>query len=82
MALYSMGFDLLQEWVMAYKELENPSERLRALEKVMEYTFPKVGALSIDQHKELELEELDSVNTLSVESTDKLLEALDEEEEP
>lgn len=77
-AFQSMGFDAIQEWVKAYRELDEPIERIRALEKAFEYIYPKLGAMTAEQQTDLELEELkdDSSETIESLPTEQLIEKL------
>lgn len=77
-AFHSMGFDAVVEWIKAYRELENPESKIKALEKAFEYIFPKITAVDNETANVLDLEETAKETTaIEEQPTEKLLESLE-----
>lgn len=73
-----MGFDAAVEWVKAYRELENPESKIKALEKAFEYIFPKITAVDNETANTLDLEEVTKgAEAIEELPTEKLLESLE-----
>lgn len=56
LAFNAMGFDAVKEWIIAFNSIESPEERIRALEKVFEYIYPKIGPADPMEAATLELQ--------------------------
>lgn len=79
LSLASMKFDAVAEWVKAFKELEDPNQKLERLEKLMRFVFPTLKEVDTESYKIIELEAMDNQIDMipaAEASTDQLLEAL------
>jgi len=76
LSLASMKFDAVAEWVKAFKELEDPNQKLERLEKLMRFVFPTLKEVDTESYKIIELEAMDNqVEMTKIEDldTDQLL---------
>ncbi len=81
LSLASMKFDAVAEWVAAFRELEDPNQKLERLEKLMKFVFPTLKEIDTETSKILDMEALESqVEMVKIEdhSTDELLKALND----
>lgn len=95
LALHSMKYDAIVEWVKAYRQLDEISTedantqleilktKFKSLEKLFEHMFPKVKELEQSTIEEIEMEALEAkeeVVTIEEQPTSALLESLNESE--
>jgi len=77
LAFFNMGFDAAKEWVMAYRQLEDPEKTVKALEKAFEFLYPKMNAVSEDDvQKTIDMIEDGAPDLIESSDDSYLLEAL------
>ncbi len=85
LALKNMNFDAVQEWVLAFRELDDPNQKLERLEKLMKFVFPTIKETDTQSQEVIEME-LEQAQNSTLEllkepeemDTDILLKALDD----
>lgn len=86
LALNKLNFDVIEEYVAAYRELEDPKDKIVALNALMKYTHPQLKEMDYDAVRKLEMEE--ELHKLAIEgkvlnpstaTTEELLDAFNAE---
>ncbi len=81
-AFFNLNFHPAEEWVKAFRELEDPKDKIEALQKAFDYIYPKMGPISAELVAEAEKEQQfiemePDEEIIEEQATDKLLEILD-----
>ncbi len=80
LALYNMDFDAVKEWVLAYRQLEDPDKKMARLETLMKFMFPQIKETDQASQEVIEMEqELSEIPHLNPSNmpTEYLLESVD-----
>jgi hypothetical protein len=82
LALNRMNFDVLEEYINAYRELEDPKDKIVALNELMKYVHPKLKEVDYIELRKQEIEEellkLEGVNLEA--STEELLKEIEDQD--
>lgn len=56
LGLMKENFDAIEEWVRAYRELDDPTMKIQALNEVFKYIYPKLKETEISSQDILDME--------------------------